>query len=86
MTVKEVLAGDSVHSLLSILDVITVSTSSPLGLPGLTRQQVPQRPGQLSSDRRVTLVDGGCAWSGLGAALIKCLRGARCWLMGFGVS
>uniref|UniRef100_A0A4W2BS68 lysophospholipase n=1 Tax=Bos indicus x Bos taurus TaxID=30522 RepID=A0A4W2BS68_BOBOX len=29
VTVKEVLAGDSVHSLLSILDVITVSISSP---------------------------------------------------------
>lgn len=68
MTVKEVLAGDSVHSLLSILDVITVSTSSPLGLPGLTRQQVPQRPGQLSSDRRVTQWVGdvpGVAWEWL---------------------
>ena len=31
VAVKEVLAGDSVHSLLSILDVITVSL---LGLPG----------------------------------------------------
>lgn len=28
MVVKEVLAGDSVHSLLSILDVITVSWTS----------------------------------------------------------
>lgn len=33
VTVKEVLAGDSVHSLLSILDVITVSISSPLVCP-----------------------------------------------------
>ena len=33
VTVKEVLAGDSVHSLLSILDVITVSVSSPRVCP-----------------------------------------------------
>lgn len=29
MVVKEVLAGDSVHSLLSILDIITVSAPLP---------------------------------------------------------
>lgn len=41
VAVKEVLAGDSVHSLLSILDVITVS---PLG-PRLARTAGPSAPG-----------------------------------------
>lgn len=36
MVVKEVLPGDSVHSLLSILDVITVST--PHSLPAIRAQ------------------------------------------------
>lgn len=55
MAVKEVLAGDSVHSLLSILDVITVS---PLGCPAS-----PGLPAGPSAPRPV-IHSEGLVWHG----------------------
>lgn len=46
MAVKEVLAGDSVHSLLSILDVITVSPTAPCTLARPEGRPSP-KPGSL---------------------------------------
>lgn len=74
MTVKEVLAGDSVHSLLSILDVITVSVSAPRVCPHSLDG------GSVGAQASSPVTGGppsgrGRAWSGLGAALTKGLRG-----------
>uniref|UniRef100_A0A8C0CFW5 Patatin like phospholipase domain containing 7 n=1 Tax=Balaenoptera musculus TaxID=9771 RepID=A0A8C0CFW5_BALMU len=44
VAVKEVLAGDSVHSLLSVLDVTTVSAPRPQACPDSPGQQVPHWP------------------------------------------